>query len=39
MIPGLAGIAFFLLAMNFMEHALRQLAGRRFKLFLHRQGL
>jgi phosphate:Na+ symporter len=33
----LAGIAFFLLAMNFMEDALRQLAGRSFKLFLKKQ--
>lgn len=33
----LAGIAFFLLAMNFMENTLRQLAGRRFKLFLKQQ--
>jgi phosphate:Na+ symporter len=33
----LAGVAFFLLAMNFMEQALRQLAGRRFKLFLKKQ--
>lgn len=33
----LAGVAFFLLAMNFMEEVLRQLAGRRFKLFLKRQ--
>jgi phosphate:Na+ symporter len=30
----LAGVAFFLLAMNFMETALRHLAGRNFKLFL-----
>jgi len=30
----LAGVAFFLLAMNFMEQALRGLAGRSFKLFL-----
>lgn len=29
-----AGVAFFLLAMNFMEDSLRLLAGRRFKLFL-----
>jgi hypothetical protein len=28
----LAGIAFFLLAMNFMESALKHLAGRGFKL-------
>lgn len=33
----LAGVAFFLLAMNFMESALRLLAGRRFKLFLKKQ--
>jgi len=33
----LAGVAFFLLAMNFMENALRLLAGRRFKLFLKKQ--
>jgi phosphate:Na+ symporter len=33
----LAGIAFFLLAMNIMEDTLRQLAGRSFKLFLKRQ--
>ncbi len=33
----LAGIAFFLLAMNFMEDSLRLLAGRRFKLFLKKQ--
>lgn len=33
----LAGIAFFLLAMNFMENSLRLLAGRPFKLFLKRQ--
>ncbi len=33
----LAGVAFFLLAMNFMENALRILAGRRFKLFLKKQ--
>ncbi len=33
----LAGVAFFLLAMNFMEDALRRLAGRRFKLFLKKQ--
>ena len=33
----LAGIAFFLLAMNFMESALKHLAGRGFKLFLRRQ--
>lgn len=30
----LAGVAFFLLAMNFMENALQHLAGRKFKLFL-----
>ncbi len=33
----LAGVAFFLLAMNFMENSLRLLAGRRFKLFLKKQ--
>ena len=33
----LAGIAFFLLSMNFMEDALRLLAGRSFKLFLKKQ--
>jgi len=33
----LAGIAFFLLAMSFMEEALRHLAGRKFKLFLKKQ--
>jgi phosphate:Na+ symporter len=33
----LAGVAFFLLAMKFMEDTLRQLAGRRFKLFLKKQ--
>jgi phosphate:Na+ symporter len=33
----LAGIAFFLLAMNMMENTLRHLAGRRFKLFLKKQ--
>lgn len=33
----LAGVAFFLLAMNFMESALRVLAGRKFKLFLKKQ--
>ena len=33
----LAGVAFFLLAMNFMENALRLLAGRKFKLFLKTQ--
>jgi phosphate:Na+ symporter len=32
-----AGVAFFLLAMNFMESSLRQLAGRRFKLILKKQ--
>lgn len=32
----LAGVAFFLLAMNFMEESLRRLAGRKFKLFLKR---
>jgi phosphate:Na+ symporter len=33
----LAGIAFFLLAMDFMDKSLRQLAGRKFKLYLKRQ--
>ncbi len=33
----LAGVAFFLLAMNFMEDVLRQLAGRPFKIFLKKQ--
>src|SRR6188508_2257950 len=33
----LAGVAFFLLAMNSIESSLRGLAGRRFKLFLKRQ--
>lgn len=33
----LAGIAFFLLSMNFMEDSLRLLAGRSFKLFLKKQ--
>lgn len=33
----LAGIAFILLAMNFMESSLRLLAGRGFKLFLKKQ--
>jgi phosphate:Na+ symporter len=33
----LAGVAIFLLGMNFMEEALRSLAGRRFKLFLKKQ--
>ncbi|HRF26302.1 MAG TPA: Na/Pi symporter [Ferruginibacter sp.] len=33
----LAGVAFFLLAMAFMEDSLRSLTGRRFKLFLKRQ--
>jgi phosphate:Na+ symporter len=33
----LAGVAFFLLAMGFMEDGLRQLAGRKFKLFLKKQ--
>lgn len=33
----LAGIAIFLLGMNFLEESLRQLAGRPFKLFLKRQ--
>lgn len=33
----LAGIAIFLLGINFLEAALKQLAGRRFKLFLRKQ--
>ena len=33
----LVGVAFFLLAMNFMEDALKHLASRGFKLFLRRQ--
>lgn len=33
----LAGIAVFLLGMNFLEDGLKQLAGRRFKLFLRKQ--
>ncbi len=33
----LAGVAFFLLAMSFMEDALRLLAGRKFKIFLKQQ--
>jgi phosphate:Na+ symporter len=33
----LSGVAFLLLAMNFMENSLRLLAGRRFKLFLKTQ--
>ena len=33
----LAGIAFFLLAMNFMEDALRLLSGRSFKIYLKKQ--
>jgi phosphate:Na+ symporter len=33
----LAGIAIFLLGMNFLEDALRLLTGRKFKLFLRRQ--
>lgn len=33
----LAGIAFFLLAMDLMESSLKVLAGRRFKLFLKKQ--
>ena len=33
----LAGVAFFLLAMELMEQSLRLLAGRRFKLFLKKQ--
>lgn len=33
----LAGVAFFLLAMKFLEESLQQLAGRPFKLFLKKQ--
>ncbi len=33
----LAGVAFFLMAMNFMEESLRLLAGRKFKLLLKKQ--
>ena len=33
----LAGIAIFLLGMNFLEESLRHLAGRPFKLFLRKQ--
>lgn len=33
----LAGVGFFLLGMNFMEEALRKLAGRSFKIFLRHQ--
>ena len=33
----LAGVAFFLLGIHFMEDALQQLAGRQFKLFLKKQ--
>jgi len=33
----LAGVAIFLLGMNFMEEALKILVGRRFKLFLKKQ--
>jgi len=33
----LAGIAFILLAMNFLEDSLRQLTSRRFKLYLKKQ--
>ncbi len=33
----LAGIAIFLLGINFLEVSLKQLAGRRFKLFLRKQ--
>lgn len=33
----LAGIAFFLLGMNYLEEALRRLAGRPFKIFLRKQ--
>lgn len=33
----LAGLAFFLLAMNLMESSLKQLAGRSFKIFLKKQ--
>lgn len=35
----LAGIAFFLLAMNFMENSLRLLVGRRFKILLKKHTL
>jgi phosphate:Na+ symporter len=33
----LAGIAFFLLAMNFIENSLKRIAGRKFKLVLKKQ--
>lgn len=33
----LAGVALFLLGLNFMEECLKKLAGRRFKLFLKKQ--
>lgn len=33
----LAGIAFLLLAMSFIENSLRRLAGRKFKLYLKKQ--
>lgn len=33
----LAGVAFFLLGIRFMEEALQQMAGRQFKLFLKKQ--
>lgn len=33
----LAGVAIFLLGMNFIENSLRQIAGRSFKLFLKKQ--
>lgn len=33
----LAGVAIFILGMNFMEDSLKSLAGRRFKLFLKNQ--
>jgi len=33
----LAGVAIFLLGINFLEGALQELAGRRFKLFLKKQ--
>lgn len=33
----LAGVAFFLLGMSFLENALKKLAGRKFKLFLKKQ--
>ena len=33
----LAGVAIFLLGIRFLEESLRQLSGRRFKLFLRKQ--